>query len=393
MKRLLPLSILLSITIIIIGSYVSSSQADVLYFNDGSVRAGKRPNSPGSPVTKVETLFGIDEFQSDQIAKVESRLQVLAQYRHFRSQMDLSKKRCLKTLAWWCRQKGLYEEMFEVYDLILETSPEDPDLTEFIYEMALNIQYRGFEARTLHTEKSGFLLLKKTAACGPTLQMIGKAILAALPSEMFNDILVKGLKGPKEEVQLLSIDLLARRTPEKGIKPLIRLAIYSHKGRLREEAARALTQFQHDGIIYPFLRALKSNSRTYRMNALAGLAILKAPRTVGAIVANLGAATPATGPSPRRAHIYSGTITSAVTGFDAQVATSAAIASPKISLISDGVLLDVGVLSTHTRKGFRRDERQLTSQVLHKVTGIDYGEDYLLWRQWWLNNRQRLLKR
>jgi hypothetical protein len=34
----------------------------------------------------------------------------------------------------------------------------------------------------------------------------------------------------------------------------------------------------------------------------------------------------------------------------------------------------------------------MTYRVLKSITGVDYGDDYLLWKGWWKNNREKLLK-
>ena len=85
-----------------------------------------------------------------------------------------------------------------------------------------------------------------------------------------------------------------------------------------------------------------------------------------------------------------GSQTSAVTDFDTQVASGAVIADPIVSVIQDGTLLDVNVLGTGSR-GIRRDERKTIVHVLKTVTGVSYGDDYLLWKEWWNNNRQEIL--
>lgn len=245
------------------------------------------------------------------------------------------------------------------------------------------------------TEKRGAALLQKTAGSPPALAKIGESILLGMAPEILTDVLIKSLKAPKEKVQIKAIDLLARLTPEKGIIPLIKICIYSRNNRVRESAQRALTGFEHEGIIYPFLKVLKSNTKTYRMNALSSLAMLKDPRTAGALIANLGPSrsVASRNSSARSAHIYVGNITSAVTDFDAEVATSAAIANPKVSLIQDGVLLDVTMLGTSSRPLRSISERRITARTLKSITGMDYGNDYLLWKEWWKNNRGKILKK
>ena len=98
-------------------------------------------------------------------------------------------------------------------------------------------------------------------------------------------------------------------------------------------------------------------------------------------------------PGSQRAHIYAGNITSAITGFDTNVANSAAIASPILSYIQDGALLDINVLGCVHYRTILKDERIRTTNVLSSITGLDYGDDFVLWNAWWQNNREKILKR
>ena len=70
---------------------------------------------------------------------------------------------------------------------------------------------------------------------------------------------------------------------------------------------------------------------------------------------------------------------------------SAAIADPIVSVIQDGVLLDVNVLGVSPGRLIFKDERKVISNVLKNITGMNYGEDYLMWKQWWLNNREKIV--
>ena len=81
----------------------------------------------------------------------------------------------LKRLAWWCRQKGLFEEMFLFFDDVIAVEPEDEDVQTFIDEMAATIEFDAFRARSNHDPHSVLGLFRATAARGPTLARIGRS--------------------------------------------------------------------------------------------------------------------------------------------------------------------------------------------------------------------------
>ena len=302
-------------------------------------------------------------------------------------------------LSNWCRQKGLYDEMFGFFDRLAEIDDEHPVFRKFVGEMATVIDYRGYRAGIPLDGGKLDELLNRMSRSGPTLRAVGGELIRRQPRNAACEALVKALESKQEPLNLVAIELAARLTDEATLEPLIGCALLSTRPTVREAARSALNRFEHDGIIYPFLRALRSKNDGLREHALMGLAGLADLRTAGSLISHLGALSDGSASSAsRRAHTFNGSQHAVVNGFDAQVANSAAIAKPIISVVQEGVVLDVNLLGTSPGRIDRRrapahgrEERRLTAKVLKTVTGQDYGEDVVLWLEWWKNNKARIL--
>ena len=129
------------------------------------------------------------------------------------------------------------------------------------------------------------------------------------------------------------------------------------------------------------------------MNALDALAFFRDPRSVPALLQRLRTASTTGRSTPRRSHVYAGNVVSAVTGFRGRVATGAAIAEPQVTHVLEGNMLDAAVLGVSSGRGVRMEERRRIASILSSIAGVDYGDDYLLWKGWWEGNRERLLRR
>lgn len=380
----------LLITPFILLVYTIHAPAEVYNMHDGSVQVGHRISPLQSPVVHLETLTGIVVFPSDKVESIEDRDSLLTAYRKLSSHLNLDKVRCLTTLARWCRDKGLYEKMFELYDRVGAMEPDNPELKAFIYEMSNSMQYQWLDVKQLPDEKQGYALLLKIAKSKPTMKRIGEELVLSMPPEISANFILKGLKHSLPRVKLESIRILSIQIPDEAIEPLIAVALFDRKEETRKAAVDALKKYEHDGIIYPFLRALKTNVKAYRFNAINALAEFNDLRATGALIANLARGT--SSPGSHRGYVYSGSQTSAVTDFDTEVAQSAVIANPIVSIIQDGVLLDVNVLGVSPGRIILKEERRRIADTLERITGMNYGEDYLMWKQWWLNNREKIVK-
>jgi hypothetical protein len=366
--------------------YASHAHADVYHLNDGSVKTGRTLSRPDSAVVQLETLIGTVSFPAERIVDHEPIADIERDYRKLCGKMDLEKLHAQAMLARWCRQKGFYDPMFKHYDRL---APERDEFKSFVQEMALTMDYREFNPSSQHNAKKGFALLKRMATSGPTCRAIGTELFKAMPEEVAGKALEQGMKSTDAGIKMAAIEIAGLTAPRASLERLIRIAIHDRRQDVREAAVGALLYYEHDGIVYPFVRALKSRNKLYRLHAMDALARLRDLRSAGALIANLGGSGTSRTP---RSHFYSGTITSTVTGFDTVVATGAAAASPRVSLIQDGVLLDAGV-TVVTRPAIGKTEKRRIAEVLNSITDLDYGDDYLLWNEWWKNNSTRILKR
>lgn len=390
MIRLHPWQACFLLLLLFPGTHAS---ADLIVCKDGSVWGGKiRGRGGPQGGFRVETLEGVKKVPAGMVKQVRSRRKLLPLLRRFRSRLDLEKERDLLLLARWCRDHGLYDEMFDLYDRLGERHPEAAGFRAFVDSMARRIHYGAFQAQRVYTPGEGKALLEAAGEAGPTLKAIAEALIRAQPPGLRAVILAEGMASRRRGVKLLSIALAGAFTPEEGLKPLVRLVLTSRTGEVREAAIGALARYDRDGMLTPFIQALRSKNRAYRMNALEALAFFRDPRSVPALLALLGRSPAANHGAPRRGNVYVGNVISAVTGFEGRVATGAAAAEPKVSNILEGVVLDAGILSTHGVGVIRADERRRITAILASIAGVDYGDDYLLWKGWWEQHQRRALR-
>jgi len=385
---------LLFILVVVFSVASPPGLAQVYHIKDGSVEVGKLISAPESNQIKLKSLSGIVSFPKESVIAIEDASEIRRKLEKFRSRLNIDNGDHAATLARWCRQKGCYKEMFELYDRLVKINPENRDLISFINDMSISIRYDGLDSKILLSTDEGRRLINKLNISGPTFREIGKKIISSYPRERKLAILMHGLKSSIKMTQILSIELLSRFTPKEALEPIIGCAILSKKEDVRIAAVKALNCYEVDGIIYPFIRALKSKYKTYRLNALDAIANFKDPRAAGALISNLGSSKGGT-PTGRRGNIFIGGQHSVVTGFDVNVATAAAIAKPRVSIIQDGVVLDVNILGVSPGAYYviKKKERALTAKTLKTVTGQDYGDDYLLWNEWWNKNQARIFKK
>ncbi|MFH1999202.1 MAG: hypothetical protein ABIK28_05955, partial [Planctomycetota bacterium] len=191
--------------------------------------------------------------------------------------------------------------------------------------------------------------------------------------------------------QVATLEVAARFTPAVLLEDMIKLAICENNAEVRNAAQNTLLSYKQDEILIPFVRALKSKVKDYRLNALDALALFKDPRTALALIENLQSSTdkrlpPHPDPS---VNIATGKNSSSVRGFNGHVSARSGIASHNIEILWEGTSLQVNVLAV-SKPVIKNNERVRIAEVLKKITGVDYGDDYLLWNEWWNNNKEKI---
>ncbi|MFK7739191.1 MAG: hypothetical protein AB8H80_02620 [Planctomycetota bacterium] len=151
----------------------------------------------------------------------------------------------------------------------------------------------------------------------------------------------------------LQRQLLAKLRPDADSRDVAYVSRYlrHRQPRARIRAAETLAQLGHDAAIEPLLAAAA--------HAASGLA----PRAGG-------------GGGQSRGHVAFMRQTSYVQDFDAEIASSAFIADPKVSAIQDGAVLDATLINVSTVRTIRRSYRR----ALRRLVGKDPGRDIAQWR-------------
>jgi len=380
--------------VLLISLLAFSASAEVYCLKDGSIRIGSSTRPIGSDYIQIATLEGPVDICRTDILRVESQHELKSLFKELRASYRKAGNMELCRLAGWCRKKGLFEEMFELYDSVLSRDSEFPALSSFIDQMAQTIDYDGIHAFPNPNPAEIDKLFKSCSNADPTLQRIGETILSKLPQEVMTPLLLHFLSSTRTKDRIEALRLVKIIRPDKALEPLIGNAIFNKQEPQRTLALEALNQYDHDGIIFPFMRALRLNNRDYRMNAINGLSFLSDPRASAALISNLAPigrpSSNSTDSGATRAHIFVGKATTAVTDFDTEVASAAVIGQPVVSTILDGALLDVKVYGV--TRYINSSERKAIAKVLKNLNGTDYGTDYVLWKEWWENNRKRIIK-
>lgn len=390
--RITPLVLVLCVAL---GTLGGICQAEVFFLRDGSCLAGSSPRPLDDHFIRIQTLEGIADFERSEILIHRSDMELKKLCKKMRAELTPGSSSEMAQLAWWCRTKGLYVEMFDLLDSALDVDAQDSAVKKFVDQMVKTIDYGAFRALPHRGELDPALeLFRASAAAGPTLGRIGEGILSQLPEDLVVPLIVRHINSGKRADRLFALGVCRTMKPKKALEVLIKTALFDRSDEARSLALDAIAGYEERNIINPFVAALRLDSDRYRMNALDGLERFNDPRVSGVLIAGLATASSAASAGGQkdgtRAHIFVGNQKAAVTGFDTQVASSAAIASPVISTLQEGVLLDVKIFGVAIYS-YTKAERRRIGSVLATLNGVDYGTDVGLWKNWWDRNKKQIL--
>jgi len=377
-----------------VGTVGGVCQAEIFFLRDGSCLAGSSPRPLDDHFMRIQTLEGIAEFERSDILLHRSDMELKKLCKKMRADLTPGSSAEMAQLAWWCRTKGLYEEMFDLLDRALAVDAQDRAVQKFVDQMVGTIDYGAFRALPHRKEIDRVIdLFRASAAAGPTLARIGEGILSQLPEDLVVPVIVRHINAGKDADRRFALGVCRTLKPRKALEALVKTALFDRSEESRRLALEALSVYDEKNIINPFVTALRLDHNRYRMNALDGLERFNDPRVSGVLIAGLApASSPAAGgrADGTRAHIFVGNQKAAVTGFDTQIASSAAIASPVISTLQEGVVLDVKIFGVAIYS-YSKAERRRIGSVLASLNGVDYGTDVGLWKEWWDRNKKGIL--
>ncbi|MFT6715120.1 MAG: hypothetical protein ACJAVJ_002412, partial [Planctomycetota bacterium] len=141
---------------------------------------------------------------------------------------------------------------------------------------------------------------------------------------------------------------------------------------VRAECSRALRDLRQAAITQPFIKALGSSSPAVRTNAAEALGTLGFVQAAAPLISAL-AATSSSGGSyrPPASHIFIGKQVAYIQDYDVEVAQGASIADPQVNVITEGVVLDVRLLSVR-QELVRVNERSALRGSLKSLLGQDF---------------------
>jgi hypothetical protein len=192
--------------------------------------------------------------------------------------------------------------------------------------------------------------------------------------------LITGLTFSSPQSRSFSAWALGETRNPRAIGALGRRALFDENDVVRRTAVDSIRKIaasqKEPTAIQPFVKSLESPEFATRIRAAKALGDIGDGRAVRYLVRTL---TTTGGPSPR-VNIFSGRQVTYIRDYDAEVAQSAAIAEPKVGIVTEGTVLDTRIIRTQART---RVYRQVVVRSLEKLSGQRFGDDVKAWRRWY----------
>jgi len=175
--------------------------------------------------------------------------------------------------------------------------------------------------------------------------------------------------------------VLRRMFPGSELQGLLGRAILDSSEDVRTSAALALRAAELPELVSPALRAVSSKNSAVRSNAIAALGAMNYREAVEPLYEHLLALQSGSGSKTPHTHIFVGKQTAYVQDFDVEVAQGQSIADPIINVMTEGAVLDVGVIGVTEYSV--QSERAGVRRALSSLTGADPGDTTAAWQRWW----------
>jgi HEAT repeat protein len=195
--------------------------------------------------------------------------------------------------------------------------------------------------------------------------------------------------GTSRARSLLACQVLQRLPRESMLPEMIARVQRDPDALVRDTAARALAGAGDARAVATVASGLSSPSTLTRVHSAEALGTLGALGTIGALEAvpalvNRLAALrqAASGIVAPRAYFFAGTQQAYVSDYNVEVAQASAIAEPVISVLQDGVVLDVRVLGVQRERAIVLETRVIRN-ALARISGSDLGADPHTWADWY----------
>lgn len=360
---------------------------EVVHLRDGTNLVGAVIDASPDVDLVVRTATRDVDVARDDVLLLESRANLEKSLDELRRTVDLDREPAAGVpLVAWALRKGLDDKAIELADRILTVAASrEPKLDVELPPEFFEVPIADVRSVDVLDETSAWRLLSLAGGKKPATAALANARLrdTILRSDV-TPILLRGLRDVTPRIRTTSLELLAFTTPEGTIEPVIERMLFDRDADVRKVAMQAVKAYQEDGVIYPLVRALRQDDPRLRTAALDALEDLRDPRAIGTLIATLKRASTNSGVT--RNNVSFTKQVSYVSDFDAEIAQASVIAQPIVSVLQEGVVLDVAVAGVSGR-GLNLDERARVVRVLGLLSGQTFGDDLAKWEAWYQGSR------
>ncbi|MBK6942734.1 MAG: HEAT repeat domain-containing protein [Planctomycetes bacterium] len=360
----------------------SPASAEVVHLRDGSTLIGTVVDSDPAVDLVVRTSTRDVDVPRDDVVLLESRASLQKSFDALRKSVDVDREPATAVpLIAWALRKGLDDEAIELADRALSAAATlDPKVDVELPPEFLELPIAGVRSIDVLDDTSAWRLLSLAGGKKPATALLANARLrdVILRSDV-TPILLRGLLDVTPKIRTTSLELLAFTTPDGTIEPVIERMLFDRDADVRKVAMAAVKAYEEDGVIYPLVRALRQDDPRLRTAALDALEELRDPRAIGSLIHMLKRAS--TNAGVTRNNVAFTKQVSIVSDFDTEIAQASVIAQPIVSILQEGIVLDVAVAGVSGR-GISVAERAHVVRVLSMLTGQDFGDDVTRWEAW-----------
>jgi len=288
-------------------------------------------------------------------------------------------------LAAWSLEVGLYRQALSELDSILEQAPDEPAALALLARDDLPVVVPALEPADLRGLPG---LLDYAARSPAALQELAVARLGELPlgeQRGLPERLTAELSHADGNRRRFAALALRRLFPGLSLGALTCAALVDPSEPVRVQAALALADSGDEAVVDPLARALESDSSTLRTRAAAALGLVGQLAAVEPLALRLTTLSPSGrgGALVPRGTLFVGRQISYVQGFEAELASNAAIGDPLIGVVQEGVTLDARVFGTSGGGVSYTAETATLRRSLARLTGAEVGDSNAAWKRWW----------
>lgn len=357
---------------------------DVVECKDGSRTVGSvlRPGEPSEATVSVLTPFGVQTIPGHEVRRVLRATDFSRNLKELRREADSIPAQL--SIARWCIDRGLYEEGLAELAAVLgrpEAGAHATTVEAFVRDVSPRVLLGEIPPFGTWTEVQQRKLLAAVASDDAGRAAIAESWLLARPPEENRALLESGLDHKSAAVRLASARLLGRQHHPSSLPALIARSLLDRQESVRSTALEAALQYDPLRVSRPYIRAIESEVPETRAVAYAAIARLQPAAAIPALIQALRPVRRIanSGGSPR-SHVSFITHITFVQDFEVEIAQGAVIADPIVGVLQEGTVLDVKVASSASMP---RRERAIVSELLGRLTGLPYGDDYPRWKAWW----------